>query len=76
MVYLTYIIEHYDSLPPYAIFVHGHKEAWHQEKDIVQLISSLRISALEQLGYISLRCDWYPSCPKVGVLSDCFLMLC
>lgn len=28
--YLKYIVEYYDSLPPYIAFIHGHEEAWHQ----------------------------------------------
>lgn len=63
MVYLTYIIDHYDVLPPYAIFVHGHNESWHQDADTVHLIRALHIPVLHDEGYISLRCDWYPSCP-------------
>ena len=30
---------------------------------MVPLIRSLRLSALDVVGYIPLRCDWYPSCP-------------
>lgn len=63
MVYLSFIIDHYDDLPWSVIFVHGHREAWHQEEDIVNLIDSLDLISLGRQGYISLRCDWYPSCP-------------
>lgn len=63
MVYLSYIIDNYDDLPWSVVFVHGHREAWHQEDDIVKLIQSLNRIALARQGYISLRCDWYPSCP-------------
>lgn len=63
MVYLTYIINEYDRLPPYTVFVHGHKESWHQEGNIVHLVNALQIPALEKAGYVPLRCDWYPSCP-------------
>ncbi|KAF2138953.1 uncharacterized protein K452DRAFT_310922 [Aplosporella prunicola CBS 121167] len=63
MAYLTFIIDNYDSFPPYAFFVHGHRLSWHQEGDIVHLIKNLRIPALESAGYVPLRCDWYPSCP-------------
>lgn len=63
MVYLTYIINNYDNLPPYAVFVHGHEKSWHQEGDIIDLIRGLQIPALQEVGYVPLRCDWYPSCP-------------
>lgn len=63
MVYLSFIIDNYDSLPWSATFVHGHREAWHQEDTIVRLLNDLNRFALSRAGYISLRCDWYPSCP-------------
>lgn len=31
---------------------------------MVELISSIRLPALKDAGYILLRCDWYPSCPR------------
>ena len=63
MVYLTFIITHWDNLPPRVVFVHGHRTSWHQEGDMLPLIRSLRLSALDAAGYVPLRCDWYPSCP-------------
>ncbi|KAK5134310.1 hypothetical protein LTR08_006739 [Meristemomyces frigidus] len=63
MVYLSFIIDNYESLPWCAIFVHGHSEAWHQDDTIVRLLGNLNRAALSRAGYISLRCDWYPSCP-------------
>lgn len=63
MVYLTWLINNYHNLPPYAIFLHGHKTAWHQEGNIVRIIRILQVPALEEAGYVPLRCDWYPSCP-------------
>ena len=63
MVYLTYIIDNYFTLPPYSIFIHGHLKSWHQHSDIYSVIQNVRLSAVDRLGYISLRCDWYPSCP-------------
>lgn len=63
MAYLTYLIENWDNLPDYAIFIHGHRTAWHQKIDMVQMIRNLRVDVLEQVGYISFRCNWMPSCP-------------
>jgi len=64
MVYLSFIIDNYDELPWSTMFVHGHMEAWHQEDIIIRLLRDLNLNALAREGYISLRCDWYPSCPK------------
>ena len=64
MVYLSYIINKYDDLPWCSIFIHGHRDkAWHQEDDIIRILMGLNRVALARAGYISLRCDWYPSCP-------------
>lgn len=63
MVYLTFIVDNYDRLPWSVFFVHGHYLAWHQEEPIRRLIQTLNRTALAKEGYISLRCDWYPSCP-------------
>lgn len=64
MVYLSFIIDHYDDLPWCAIFIHGHRDdAWHQEDDMIRIITGLNKTALARDGYVSLRCDWFPSCP-------------
>ena len=63
MVYLSFIIDNYHYLPWCSIFIHGHRSAWHQEGDILPLIQGLDRVALARVGYSSLRCDWYPSCP-------------
>ena len=63
MVYLSFIIDNYESLPWCGIFVHGHSDSWHQEDTLVRLLKDLNRVALSRAGYISLRCDWYPSCP-------------
>src|SRR2546430_3170769 len=31
MIYLTYIIEHYDELPDVCIFMHAHRYSWHND---------------------------------------------
>lgn len=63
MVYLSFIVDNYDALPWSVIFLHGHLDAWHQEDTAVNLIHSLNRNQLARAGYVSLRCDWYPSCP-------------
>lgn len=64
MVYLSFIIAKYDDLPWATLFVHGHRnDSWHQEDDMLNLMEGLNRVALARQGYISLRCDWYPSCP-------------
>ena len=57
MAYLTYIIDHYDDLPAYSVFVHGHYRAWHQQAPIPAKIRALNLTALEEENYISFRCE-------------------
>lgn len=37
-VYLKYIIDHYDNLDEYTIFIHCHEFSWHHKGSIVDLI--------------------------------------
>ncbi|KAK6383034.1 hypothetical protein LTS17_003704 [Exophiala oligosperma] len=70
MAYLTFLIDHYNQLPAYMVFVHPHLEgwpkAWHTDSpDHNQVLSirSLRLEYLEQQGYVNMRCIHDPGCP-------------
>lgn len=62
MVYLTYIIDHYDSLADVSIFMHAHQFAWHNDelldRDAAQMIRLLSPERVTRLGYMNLRCSW------------------
>ena len=68
MVYLTYIIDHYDDgLPDVTIFMHPHQLTWHNN-DFLNWNSSLMIQRLKsdhvlRSGYVNLRCHHDPGCP-------------
>lgn len=67
--YLSYIVDYYDSLPKYNIFIHGGPDQWHNDvmgpqTDLV--LSAIRYDAVDRLGYMNLRCTFDPGCP-VGV---------
>ncbi|KAI9724824.1 MAG: hypothetical protein M1812_000100 [Candelaria pacifica] len=64
MVYLTYIIDHWQNLPSKILFHHGSRTSWHQAVDIVTLLRDLRLDAVEEIGYVSLRCTWRSGCPN------------
>lgn len=68
MVYLTYIIDNYDDLPDVAIFMHAHKNSWHQaglmQHDGAETIRRLSSSRVLREGYMNLRCEWNPGCTK------------
>jgi hypothetical protein len=67
MVYLSYIIDHYNKLPDISIFVHAHRWAWHNNDllgtDTAIMIRHLSSARVIREGYMNLRCQWYPGCP-------------
>lgn len=68
MVYLTYIIDHYHNLSDVNIFMHSHRQAWHNndllDGDAVQVVSRLSSERVQREGYVNLRCHWDPGCPS------------
>jgi hypothetical protein len=67
MAYLTYLIEHYASLPQIILFMHPHRTSWHDNffsLSSPQTLSSLRLDRVRRLGYMNLRCTWEPGCPE------------
>ena len=68
MIYLTYIIDHYDDLPDISIFMHAHRWTHHNNHllghDAVQMIRRLNSDYATRKGYVNMRCEWYPGCPE------------
>ena len=54
--YLKYIIDHYECLPEYTFFVHGHRQAYHQDAPIDVIINRTILSG--QIINLN-RPDWY-----------------
>ncbi|KAI0432305.1 hypothetical protein F5Y09DRAFT_353780 [Xylaria sp. FL1042] len=66
MVYLTYIIDRYDSLPNNVLFLHASRFSWHNDDpdyDALPTLRHLRLSYLQETGYVNLRCVWVIGCP-------------
>ncbi|KAI9738128.1 MAG: hypothetical protein M1818_005557 [Claussenomyces sp. TS43310] len=68
MVYLTYIIDHYDdALADVNVFLHSHRYAWHNNdilgSDAVDMLRRLSAERVQREGYMNLRCNWEPGCP-------------
>jgi hypothetical protein len=75
MVYLTYIIDTYESLPEVAIFSHAHLRSKHTDEllgnSIVESLRRLRLPRVKRDGYFNLRCSWKPGgCPQYLNLRD------
>lgn len=67
MVYLTYIIDHYNTLPDVIFFHHSHFEAWHQKLNAIEQLERLRTSHVLKVGYASTRC--LPGCENIVKLA-------
>jgi hypothetical protein len=67
MVYLSYVVDHYEALADVNIFIHAHRWTWHNndlmDSDTAQMIRHLRHERVLREGYMNLRCQWYPGCP-------------
>lgn len=66
MVYLTHIIDTYETLPPSLVFVHASRFAWHNDDpdyDALPALRNLRLPHLREAGYVNLRCAWVIGCP-------------
>jgi len=67
MVYLTWIIDHYDDLPDVVFFHHHHGQAWHQQFSSRYELENLNVANVLEHGYVSPRC--LPGCENVIELS-------
>ena len=67
MVYLSYIIDHYDNLSDITVFVHSHQKTWHNndllDSDMLVTIEHLSAEHVIRQGYFNLRCHHEPGCP-------------
>ncbi|GAM91229.1 hypothetical protein ANO11243_092760 [Dothideomycetidae sp. 11243] len=69
MVYLTYIIDHYTSLPDISIFMHAHRYADHNDpilrRDAVEILGRLNNDRVIHEGYVNLNCATHEGCPTI-----------
>jgi hypothetical protein len=67
MVYLSWIIDNYDSLPDVAVFMHAHERTWHNDdilnNNAADLVRRLSRPRVWREGYVNMRCSWHPGCP-------------
>ncbi|KAL8825699.1 MAG: hypothetical protein Q9191_004252 [Dirinaria sp. TL-2023a] len=68
MVYLSYIIDHYYTLPDISIFMHAHRWTHHNNlflgADASQMLRRLSNEHVVREGYMNMRCHWDPGCPE------------
>lgn len=61
-----YIIDHYEHLPAYNLFMHSQRFQWHNDEpdyDGVPLLRSFQFPYLREQGYVNMRCVWTLGCP-------------
>jgi hypothetical protein len=64
--YLSFIVDFYDRLPPYSIFIHSNINQWHNDlfgPFTSPALRNLRLEAVDAMGYVNLRCQHDPGCP-------------
>ena len=64
--YLSYIVDFYDRLPDYSIFIHASPEQWHNDlfgPRTLDTLKNLRLEPIDVHGYVNLRCQHNPGCP-------------
>lgn len=68
MIYLSYIIDHYDALPEILIFMHSHRWTHHNNAllgyDAAEMVRRLKSDYVTREGYVNMRCHWSPGCPE------------
>lgn len=68
MIYLSYIINHYDALPDTLIFMHAHRWTHHNNAllayDAAEMVRRLNSDYVTSEGYVNMRCHWSPGCPE------------
>ncbi|KNG45707.1 f-box domain containing protein [Stemphylium lycopersici] len=67
MVYLTYIIDNYASLPDNVLFIHPNRYQWHNDDpdyDGLPMLRHFQLPYLEKEGYVNIRCAWMLGCPS------------
>ncbi|KAJ4407490.1 hypothetical protein N0V85_004360 [Neurospora sp. IMI 360204] len=66
MVYLTHLIDRYDTLASSTVFVHAQRFAWHNDgpnHDTLVTLQHLQTPYVQASGYVNLRCSLFPGCP-------------
>ena len=68
MIYLSYIINHYNALPDIVIFMHAHRWTHHNNPslsyDAAEMVRRLNSDYVTREGYVNMRCHWSPGCPE------------
>jgi uncharacterized protein DUF3431 len=71
MVYLSFLIDRYDTLPDLMVFMHAGRSSWHNNIllrwDSARTIRTLRRSYVHSKGYANLLCDGTFHCTSTNI---------
>jgi Protein of unknown function (DUF3431) len=74
MVYLSFLIDRYDTLPDLMVFMHAGRSSWHNNIllrwDSARMIVRLRRSYIRSKGFTNLLCDETYQCTHVYNATD------
>lgn len=62
MAYLTFIIDNYEKLPLFTLFLHGHDRSWNQHEHTYDIVNALNLSDVATNSYASVRCNVQYAC--------------
>ncbi|EGD86403.1 hypothetical protein H112_07341 [Trichophyton rubrum D6] len=66
VAYLTFIVDYYESLPDYSVFIHANENQWHNDffgGKTNKTLNNFRYQVADSQGYVNLRCSTDPGCP-------------
>lgn len=66
VAYLTFIVDYYESLPDYLVFIHANENQWHNDLfggKTSKTLKNFRYQGADSQGYVNLRCSTDPGCP-------------
>ncbi|KAE8146863.1 hypothetical protein BDV25DRAFT_161643 [Aspergillus avenaceus] len=64
--YLSYIVDFYDQLPRYSLFIHSNIDQWHNDlfgPHTSVALRNMRLESVDAQGYVNIRCEHNPGCP-------------
>lgn len=62
IAYLTWIIDNYQNLPFFTVFMHGHERSWHMVERADDKLRALNFTDVALNGYTNIRCSETPQC--------------
>ncbi|QIW99868.1 hypothetical protein AMS68_005386 [Peltaster fructicola] len=63
--YLSFVLDYYDDLPDYTIFMHDNREQWHNDvggRNQDEVLPVVRWQGIDTMGFTNLRCVHSPGC--------------